>query len=176
MTTVARRAVHCPAGLQNKRSNKNEINVYRHHLIHPAARHPVCGEGSPAASEIVRRANHMALYQGQDTKGSVKMEIEDSQGRIRRRAFNILRKNADTKDRDQLYLHTSRPRPTCGRWCSWCTSMQPLRVTMTAGSICQALIWSSGSQPGTREPVLWGLISFMRTYPAAARRRSSHVD
>ncbi|MCG8549996.1 MAG: outer membrane lipoprotein-sorting protein [Desulfobacterales bacterium] len=62
------------------------------------------GEGALTASEIVRRGNHMALYQGQDTKGSVKMEITDSQGRIRRRAFNILRKNADAKDRDQLYF------------------------------------------------------------------------
>lgn len=62
------------------------------------------GEGSMTATEIVIRANHMALYQGQDTKGSVRMEIEDNQGRIRCRAFNILRKNADTKDRDQLYF------------------------------------------------------------------------
>ncbi|WP_020588094.1 outer membrane lipoprotein-sorting protein [Desulfobacter curvatus] len=62
------------------------------------------GEGSMTAAEIVRQANHMALYQGEDTKGSVKMEIKDSQGRIRRRAFNILRKNADTKDRNQLYF------------------------------------------------------------------------
>lgn len=62
------------------------------------------GNVSLPASEIVKRANHVALYQGRDTKGSVKMEIKDSQGRIRRRAFNILRKNADTKDRDQLYF------------------------------------------------------------------------
>ena len=56
------------------------------------------------ADEIVKKANHMALYQGQDTKGTVKMEIKDSQGRIRRRAFNILRKDADTNNRDQLYF------------------------------------------------------------------------
>ncbi len=62
------------------------------------------GDGSMTATEIVIRANHMALYQGQNTKGSVRMEIEDNQGRIRCRAFNILRKNADTKDRDQLYF------------------------------------------------------------------------
>jgi len=62
------------------------------------------GEGALTAADIVKRANHTALYQGQDTKGSVKMEITDSQGRVRRRAFNILRKNADTKDRDQLYF------------------------------------------------------------------------
>lgn len=62
------------------------------------------GQSSLTADDIVKKANHMALYQGQDTKGTVKMEIKDSQGRIRRRAFNILRKNADTKDRDQLYF------------------------------------------------------------------------
>ena len=62
------------------------------------------GQTSLTADDIVKKANHMALYQGQDTKGTVKMEIKDSQGRIRRRAFNILRKNADTNDLDQLYF------------------------------------------------------------------------
>ena len=64
----------------------------------------LAGETPLTADEIVRSANHMALYQGQDVKGTIKMEIEDRQGRVRRRVLNILRKNADTKDRDQLYF------------------------------------------------------------------------
>ncbi len=58
---------------------------------------------APTADEIVKKANHMALYQGMDFKGSITMEIKDKQGRIRKRAFNILRKNADVMDRDQQY-------------------------------------------------------------------------
>jgi len=56
------------------------------------------------AEDIIKKANHMALYQGQDAKGTVQMKIIDGQGRIRHRAFNILRKNADAKDHDQFYF------------------------------------------------------------------------
>jgi outer membrane lipoprotein-sorting protein len=57
----------------------------------------------PAVDEIVRRANHMALYQGADGKGKVKMVITDRLGRTRKREFNMLRKNDGEKDRDQKY-------------------------------------------------------------------------
>jgi len=57
----------------------------------------------PTAEEIVRRANHMALYQGSDCKGKVTITIRDKQGRTRTREFNMLRKNVDEKDRDQKY-------------------------------------------------------------------------
>jgi outer membrane lipoprotein-sorting protein len=53
--------------------------------------------------EIIQRANHMALYQGKDMKGKVKMVIKDRQGRIREREFNMLRKNADDHDRNQMF-------------------------------------------------------------------------
>ena len=57
----------------------------------------------PTAEEIVWKANHMALYQGADSKGKVSMVIKDRQGRVRKRKFNMLRKNMDDSDRDQKY-------------------------------------------------------------------------
>lgn len=56
-----------------------------------------------SVDEIVRRANHMALYQGGDGKGKVTLVITDKQGRTRKREFNMLRKNDDDKDQDQKY-------------------------------------------------------------------------
>ena len=56
----------------------------------------------PTADEIALRANHMALYQGMDSKGKVTMVIKDKQGRVRKRAFNMLRKD-DEKNQDQKY-------------------------------------------------------------------------
>ena len=57
----------------------------------------------PTADEIINRANHMALYQGADTKAKVSLVITDKQGRVRKRAFSSLRKNDDNLDRDQKY-------------------------------------------------------------------------
>lgn len=53
--------------------------------------------------EIVSNSNHAALYQGEDSKGTVSMTIRDKSGRSRKRIFNILRKNIDDSDKDQLY-------------------------------------------------------------------------
>ena len=66
----------------------------------------LCTQGQAkelSVDEIVRKANHMALYQGADSKGKVLLVIKDKQGRIRKREFNMLRKNDDTNDRDQKY-------------------------------------------------------------------------
>ncbi len=57
----------------------------------------------PTADEIARKANHMALYQGADSKGKVTMVIKDKQGRIRKREFTMLRRNDDDRDQDQKY-------------------------------------------------------------------------
>ncbi|PHR26013.1 MAG: outer membrane lipoprotein-sorting protein [Desulfotalea sp.] len=59
---------------------------------------------SLTADEIVRKANHMTLYQGQDSKGQIDMEIVDKQGRIRKRNFNILRLDNGPQDEDQKYF------------------------------------------------------------------------
>ena len=53
--------------------------------------------------EIIQKTNHMALYQGTDMKGKVLMKITDKQGRIRKREFNMLRKNTDERDRNQKF-------------------------------------------------------------------------
>jgi hypothetical protein len=55
------------------------------------------------ADEIIARANHLALYQGMDSKGNVSMTIKDKNGRVRMREFNMLRKNGDDSDGDQKY-------------------------------------------------------------------------
>ncbi|WP_291325503.1 outer membrane lipoprotein-sorting protein [Desulfovibrio sp. UCD-KL4C] len=65
---------------------------------------------SPAKAEvsdvgaIVKRANHMALYQGETCKGKIHLQITDSQGRTRVRDLNILRKDADRDDGKQMYM------------------------------------------------------------------------
>ena len=59
--------------------------------------------GEMTADEIVRRANHMALYQGRSLKGKVALTIRDKAGHIRQRTFTMLRKNDDDRDRDQKY-------------------------------------------------------------------------
>ena len=58
---------------------------------------------SLTVDQIIQKANHMALYQGNDMKGKVFMKITDRQGRIRERKFNMLRKNADEYDRNQKF-------------------------------------------------------------------------
>jgi outer membrane lipoprotein-sorting protein len=65
-----------------------------------------CAEGRlpPPVEEIVARSNHAALYQGDDCKGAVDMTITDKQGRVRKRRFNTLRMNADSRDMDQKYF------------------------------------------------------------------------
>ncbi len=59
--------------------------------------------GGVSVDEIVRKANHMALYQGEDGRGRVEMVITDRQGRTRKRVFAMLRKDDGEGDRDQRY-------------------------------------------------------------------------
>ncbi len=60
--------------------------------------------GDVNVDDIIRKANHMALYQGADAKGRVGLVITDKQGRIRKREFNILRKDEGESDGDQKYF------------------------------------------------------------------------
>lgn len=55
------------------------------------------------ADDIAAKANHMALYQGKDSKGKVSMTITDKSGHTRKRMFTILRKDAEDDDGDQMY-------------------------------------------------------------------------
>ena len=56
------------------------------------------------ADEIVKKTNHMSLYQGLDSKGKVMLEITDRQGRVRKRNFNMLRLDCDKQDENQKYF------------------------------------------------------------------------
>lgn len=56
-----------------------------------------------SVDQIIQKANHMALYQGFDGKGTVTLTITDKQGRTRIRKFNMLRKNDDTQNQNQKY-------------------------------------------------------------------------
>jgi hypothetical protein len=65
---------------------------------------------TPTVDEIVRKATHMAFYQGADGKGQVSMVITDKQGRSRQRQFNMLRKNEGDQDLDQkFYAYFQEP-------------------------------------------------------------------
>jgi len=59
--------------------------------------------GGVSVDDIVRKANHAALYQGGDVRGRVEMVITDRQGRGRKRVFTMLRKDVGDGDRDQRY-------------------------------------------------------------------------
>ena len=59
---------------------------------------------APSVETIIARSNHASLYQGKDCQGTMSMTITDSQGRTRKRQFNILRKNGDTQDKEQKYF------------------------------------------------------------------------
>lgn len=61
--------------------------------------------------QIIKKANHVAYYNGKDGRAKVQMLIKDSQGRSRKRSFTILRKNIDTKtDGEQkFYVYFNRP-------------------------------------------------------------------
>jgi len=65
---------------------------------------PVFASDLTDANAIVQRANHAALYPGDDTSASIHMVITDKLGRTRKRAFNTLRKNHSAHNGDQFYL------------------------------------------------------------------------
>ncbi len=61
-------------------------------------------EDALSVETIVAGANHASLYQGADCQGTTTMTITDKQGRVRKRQFNMLRKNGDTQDKEQKYF------------------------------------------------------------------------
>lgn len=67
-------------------------------------------EETPTIDEIIRKANHVAYYQGKDGRARVKMVITDRQGNTRERVFVILRRNMDEKDEEQrFYVYFQQP-------------------------------------------------------------------
>lgn len=84
------------------------MNLLEKNMVLMAMALSVCsyaaaGNVPMSVEEIVSRANHMALYQGIDSKGKVSMKITDKNGRVRKRTFNILRKDGSGDDNDQMY-------------------------------------------------------------------------
>jgi outer membrane lipoprotein-sorting protein len=68
----------------------------------------VLGE-TPAVEEIVKRANLAAYYAGDDGRAEVSMEITDSQGRVRKRAFVILRRDVEDGGEQKFYVYFKKP-------------------------------------------------------------------
>ncbi len=68
----------------------------------------------PASSmdvgEIIKKANHMSYYKGDDGRAKVNMKIIDNQGRTRQREFVILRKDDGPEDGVQkFYIYFNKP-------------------------------------------------------------------
>ena len=69
---------------------------------------PAIAQEPPTVDEVVRKANHMAYYQGSDGKARVILTITDPQGRARVKEFTILRLNEGSGDSEQkfyVYFH-----------------------------------------------------------------------
>ncbi|MCF6214548.1 MAG: outer membrane lipoprotein-sorting protein [Emcibacter sp.] len=72
------------------------------------------GSASPALAldvmEVVKKANHVSYYKGDDGRAKVNMRIIDDQGRERLREFVILRKDNDQTDGGQkFYVYFNKP-------------------------------------------------------------------
>lgn len=71
---------------------------------------PVLGFAhSLSPQEIVDNASHASLYQGDDLKGKISIEIKDRLGRKRMRALNIMRKNVEGCDDQKYFVLFLRP-------------------------------------------------------------------
>ena len=74
-------------------------------LVLFGASHPgSAGSDAPPIETIIAKSNHASLYMGADCQGTTSMTITDKQGRVRKRQFNVLRKNGDTIDKEQKYF------------------------------------------------------------------------
>ncbi|MBE1426245.1 hypothetical protein H4684_002909 [Desulfomicrobium macestii] len=58
---------------------------------------------------IVRKANHASLYQGQDATGRIELTITDSQGRVRKREMAMLRRDENNDAEQQYYVYFLEP-------------------------------------------------------------------
>jgi len=61
--------------------------------------------------EVVKKANHMSYYKGNDGRAKVDMKIMDDQGRARSRQFVILRKDDEAEDdaKQKFYVFFNKP-------------------------------------------------------------------
>lgn len=70
---------------------------------------PLLAANTPSVQEIIDRANKAAYYAGDDGRAQVDMTITDSQGRIRKREFVILRRDSADGGEQQFYVYFKRP-------------------------------------------------------------------
>ncbi|MFC1703756.1 outer membrane lipoprotein-sorting protein [Candidatus Omnitrophota bacterium] len=59
--------------------------------------------------EIVKKANNVAYYEGSGGRAKVTMTITDSQGRVRNRAFTILRMDVTDGGEQKFYVYFHEP-------------------------------------------------------------------
>ncbi len=64
---------------------------------------------SADVDEVVKKANYMAYYQGDDMRSDVEMIITDSQNRVRRRAIKMLRMDIKDGGDQKFYLYFTTP-------------------------------------------------------------------
>ena len=64
---------------------------------------------APPVEEIINRANLAAYYSGDDGRSEVSMTITDSQGRVRKRQFIILRKDIKDGGAQKFYVYFKKP-------------------------------------------------------------------
>jgi hypothetical protein len=65
--------------------------------------------GQMAVDEVVDKANKVAFYGGDDGRATVSMAITDSQGRVRKRVFTILRLDVADGGEQKYYVYFREP-------------------------------------------------------------------
>lgn len=66
-------------------------------------------DDSQKVEDIVRRANNVAFYQGEDGRAETRMKIVDGSGREQIRQFTILRKDLEDGEDQQFFVFFQRP-------------------------------------------------------------------
>ena len=72
---------------------------------------PIIGLSAEHANveDIIKRANNVAFYQGNDGRAETRMKIVDSSGREQMRQFTILRKDKEDGGDQQFFVFFQRP-------------------------------------------------------------------
>ncbi|OMH39212.1 outer membrane lipoprotein-sorting protein [Motiliproteus sp. MSK22-1] len=71
--------------------------------------HPLIAQATPTPRAIVNKANLASFYPGNDGRSDARMTITDSQGRVQRRQFTLLRRNISNSGDQDMMIFFSRP-------------------------------------------------------------------